>query len=806
MRLWLPALGTLALACNTMVRVDPEGHRCNELDPCPTGYACVAFACRLTSSPLGGGAFFGGGFTTGGGESGGGDATGGGGVMNGGGDTAGGASGGVAPTSGGSTAGGFTAGGSTAGGSTAGGFTGGGSTGGGATGGGSACAQVMCNTVPAPACMGARTARAFLPPGRCEPATGTCLFDVVDTDCGTGSCANGLCSLSVTQTAPRVRFRISAIDVAPGSGGSTVLAVGTQGQVAAWNGTRWQSVTPPVAGQSLRAVNFTSQNLAWVVGGNRTVWRWDRATQTFLATPAPSGLSPTATLIGVDGVNDTSVLVADTAGNWAKWNGTTWASGALPTTSASAFNMTSVWVDETQRERIAGSCNNAMGGRRSCVGYRNPMMSPPGTWFVDVEDADSRQCVSVGPWVDVPASGGQDALCGFDDNASLRHTPQGDLVTSGLSLSTGTGIVGITGGPPSALTRPVWLLTSSLSGQGRLYRLTGTGAAPAPVAQLDTFFGEEHLSPSESTGVVVSETEPVKGVNNVFYRRTAPTERTEALDLGLDFAGVTSFLNELTLVSSDGDLAIQRTGTETFEFRRPPSSGPQYNIEDAEGRNGAMAVLVVGRDGANAGLIARVSMSGYTRLTTSAPGTTFKAVCRASDVEAWAVGTGGAVFSIGATLATRDSSVVTVNDLLGVDCPLSGEAVACGANSTVLRKTATGWVPVPFPIPGRTLTSCKLRFGSLWVAGDGVFARLDPGSTTWTMLPARGALGHLVVRAPNDVLGLSSANASNFDVVRYDGMAWSTVLSGVSGTPGGGVQVGGRVVWGASAGVLVEGR
>ena len=193
--------------------------------------------------------------------------------------------------------------------------------------------------------------------------------------------------------------------------------------------------------------------------------------------------------------------------------------------------------------------------------------------------------------------------------------------------------------------------------------------------------------------------------------------------------------------------------------------------------------------------------------STTAPGTTFRGVCRASDTEAWAVGTGGAIFSIGATSATREASVTTVNDFNAVDCPVVGQAVACGANSTVWRRSGGVWAAAPaFPMPGRTFTSCKLVNGAIWVAGDSVFARLDPQATTWTVLAARTGLNHLIIRAPNDIFATAAANTSNFDVVRYDGTAWSTVLSGTSGVPGGGVQVGARVVWGASAGALVEGR
>ncbi|MBL8934855.1 MAG: hypothetical protein JNM69_09890 [Archangium sp.] len=748
----------LLAGCNMNVEVDPEGHRCNEIDLCPSGYTCVSFTCRANGSTGGGGGSGGGFVTMGGGD--------GGGFVTGGGD-AGGAAGGV---------------------------------GGGSAGGGDLCANVSCTMVPAPTCVGS-VARSFMGQGHCVPTTGQCSFESFDLDCAPGACVSGTCPLTVQQTGPRVRFAINAIDLAPGSTGSAVVAVGDRSNVSQWNGTRWATVSAPVGNVKLNAVNFTSQNTAWVVGEARTVWRWDRTTGTFLTTPAPS-MPATSNLIGVDGTTDMAVLVADTSGNWAKWNGTAWANGAL---SVDGGVMTSVWVDETQRERIAGSCRDSSGVRRTCVGYRNAASST--TWFVDLAPTETRGCVSLGPWVDVPMAGGQDALCGFDDNSSIRHVSTGSYAsTTGLSLLTGDGIVGITGAPPSAGTRAVWVQTSSILGTGRLYRVTGSGAAPFPIAQLDTELGEEHLSPSESAGVVVAEVDRVRNVNNVFYRRTTPVERTDALDLGLDFGAVTSFNGELALLGRNGELAVQHAGSDVYEFRRPPAS-PQYNVEDAEGRNSALSILVVGRDGLNAGLIGRVNFQGYTRVTTTAPSTTFRGVCRASDTEAWAVGTGGAVFSIGATAATREASVTTVNDFNAVDCPVVGQAVACGANSTVWRRSGGTWAPAPaFPMAGRTFTSCKLVNGAIWVAGDQVFARLDPQASSWAMLAARTGLNHLIIRAPNDIFATAAANTSNFDVVRYDGAAWTTVLSGTSGVPGGGVQVGARVVWGASAGALVEGR
>jgi hypothetical protein len=637
--------------------------------------------------------------------------------------------------------------------------------------------------------------------GECQ--VGPCVFSPFDLDCAPGTCSNGVCSLSIAQTGPRLRFAVNAIDLAPGSNGAAVVAVGDRSQVAAWNGTRWSSVPPPSTNLSLKAVNFTSANQAWVVGESRAAWRWDRTTGAFLPTPAPS-VPQSATLIGVDGVNDSTVLVADGQGNWSRWNGTSWTDGGLPTTLASNFAMTSVWMDETQRVRIAGLCTNSSGLRRVCIGYYS---STQMNWFVDT-GTEPRGCLSIGPSLDVPPTTAMaaEALCGLTSNDSLRHSATGTFTANtALVLGQGSAIVGLTGGPVDAGQRPVWALTSSAQGVGRLYRVSGTNASPSPAAQLDTFMGDERLSPSESAGVVVAEVDRPRNVNNVFYRRQLPVERTEALDLGVDLVGATSFANELVLVSSLGDLAIQRQGSEVYEFRRAPTGSPQYRLEDAEGRNGTQGILAVGRDGVNAGLIARIGFAGYTRVSSSAPSTTFKSVCRANDSEAFAVGTGGALFSIGAT-ATREPSITTTSDLNAIDCPVPGEAVACGANSTLLRRTQGAWAMMPFPMPGRTFTSCKLVDGTVWVAGDGVFARLDRGAATWALLPPRAGLSHLLVRAPNDVLAVSASSATAFELVRFDGTTWSTAGGPYPGAAHGAAQVAGRLVWAGTAGVLVEGR
>jgi hypothetical protein len=222
-----------------------------------------------------------------------------------------------------------------------------------------------------------------------------------------------------------------------------------------------------------------------------------------------------------------------------------------------------------------------------------------------------------------------------------------------------------------------------------------------------------------------------------------------------------------------------------------------------ESRRGT-GVLIAGRLLGGDGVVYRVlPASGFTQLGTTA-GVTWNALCRASDSEGWAVGTGGAIASVTAAGVATVASPTT-RDLLAVDC-MAGFAVATGANGTVLVFNGTQWTAAP-TLPGVTapLTGVGLSAAGrvAFVAGDSVFAKLESG--TWTPLPARTGLKGLVVRAPNDVYG-TVVSGGRTDVVRFDGAQWSPSLLQVTGVLGGGVHIGGRVVWGGSAGAVVEGR
>jgi hypothetical protein len=201
--------------------------------------------------------------------------------------------------------------------------------------------------------------------------------------------------------------------------------------------------------------------------------------------------------------------------------------------------------------------------------------------------------------------------------------------------------------------------------------------------------------------------------------------------------------------------------------------------------------------------------AGYTRVSTQS-GTVMNAVCRVSDTEGWAVGNAGTLLSVDATGAHAVASNTTA-DLLSVDCS-AGSAIACGTNGTVLRYANGAWAPVlpGFPL-ARTLSACRQTGSVVLVGGDNVFASLANGA--WTQLPAKGGLSGLVARSAADVYAsvlvtpASSSGPGSSAIYRFDGTRWSAnPLASVSGVAGGGVQIGARVVFGGTGGVLVEGR
>src|SRR3954463_14235626 len=89
---------------------------------------------------------------------------------------------------------------------------------------GDACAGIVCTQPPAPTCDNGGVVTSSLP-GTCN--SGHCRYQTSTVSCGGNACQMGACvtgSKTFTQTLPRVRHVINAIDVAPGSQGQNVVA------------------------------------------------------------------------------------------------------------------------------------------------------------------------------------------------------------------------------------------------------------------------------------------------------------------------------------------------------------------------------------------------------------------------------------------------------------------------------------------------------------------------------------------------------------------------------------------------------
>ncbi len=651
--------------------------------------------------------------------------------------------------------------------------------------------NVMCTTPPMTTCVG-NTRRTFAMTGTCEPGTGACSYAPSDMVCPNG-CALGQClapSLTFAQVGPRIRFPINALDVAPSSSGNSALAVGDNGKLARWDGASWTELMSGTT-NALNSVAFVTGTIAYVVGERTTALTVRPSNNTITAVNLSGGGN--LNLIGVSGRSESEVMIASSTGEWWRQRGGNWANGSLPNSSGT-LSMVAAYMDESQRERIVGRC-----GSSRCTAYRNASGGTP-LWTIQTQSGTAGFS-AVGGAFDIPATNtGSIAMLGADldlithDTTQLPGSPYA-TVSLGSSLG-GRSVVGITA-QAVPVSRDVYVLTSSVgSATGHLYRLSRNGSVSTTDA-LQTYYGEEHLSPNDANGVLVAEVRRTSGVNNVF-RRSVITN--EALDVGEDFVGASAdALGNLVFVSKYGDVVIRRTGSATFEFRRPPNY--DWAITGADARNGT-GVLIVGEDvTTNEGLITRFGATGFTDLTNAA-GESFNAVCRVSDTEAWAVGDRGSIFRINGTTATKQTSPTT-NDLLAVDCS-AGVAVACGKGGTVLRFANSTWSSIGAGL-GATgdVRTCKLSAQGGLAGGDGFFASFQNG--TWTPLAGQMGLRSLVVRGPLEVYG-TFVSGSTTTVSRFDGSAWGPSLLSVTGVLGGGVQVGSRVVWGGSLGAIVEGR
>lgn len=653
--------------------------------------------------------------------------------------------------------------------------------------------NVMCNMPPAATCVGS-TRRTFQMNGTCDPGTGVCTYNPNDSVCPNG-CANGQCltaSLTFLQTGPRVRFAVNALDIAPGSSGNSALAVGNNGKIARWDGSMWTELTSPSTTVKFNSVAFVAGGTAYAVGTNRTAFTIRPNNGQVLGVTLPG--TATANLIAVSGRGESEVLIADDSGEWWRLRNNMWANGQLPNTNA-PWDITGAYLDESLRERIVGSCGTMTNGQR-CVGYRFVSGGTP-NWVVHTQNG-APGFTAVGGGFDVPTTvSASDVYLGRADTTLVDHSNTGSFTTLTTSPTLdGDAIVGVTA-QSTSIGRDVFTLTSSTGGAtGHLYRLTRGITQTTAADTLQTFYGEEHLSPNEASGVLVAEVRRTPGINNIFRRGVLTNE---ALDVGEDWVGASvDDTGALVLAGLFSDIAVRRPASSTFDFRRAPTA---WALKALEARNGTGTLLVGEDTNSNDGVVVRMTGTTFTAIATQA-NTVFNGVCRVSDTEGWAVGTKGTIFRVTGSGATAATSP-TMEELLAVDCA-AGVAVACGANGTVLRYANNAWTVVPTSLAGKSIETCKLSSQGAFVGGDGFFQSYTP-ATGWTTLAAKPGLVSLVVRSPQEVYGaFKTGNTS--DLYRFDGAAWGPSLINVTGTLGGGVQAGARVVWGGTLGVLVEGR
>ncbi len=671
------------------------------------------------------------------------------------------------------------------------------------------CAGVTCTTPPSTVCMGNQL-RTWASSGTCNMGTGQCSYTFTDMACPSNQCAQGACiapSLTFRQVGPRLKFAVRALDVAPNSLGQLALAVGASGQVAQWNGltNTWVSLNTPSNSPTLNAVAFATANIAYIVGSGRTVWRYTAGTPGTVA--AVSGISTLAgaNFIAVHARGESDVLIAPETGGAVSYDGTSWSYAAFPTLDG-PFTMRAAYIDDTNRERIVGTCGLI---DEPCLLYRNPVN---GTSFAaNYSPSSSNPPFSaVGPSVDYTTTAPIDAFVGDTDSNFYRHNNGGtSVVTQSLaSPLLGAGIVGITGGTPVGANRPVFVLaTPSPTLNGTLYRLTRGASSIQVDAVLDVANDSAVLSMNEAAGVLVAETRATPGTSNVFRRNAVlgNTNPDEALDIGEDFSGLATDGTAVFAATNVGDVTIRRA-TGTLEFRR----GPYAQFHDADARGSG--VLLVGENGGtNNGQVTKLSGATWQTFGSAAPvtGVVFYGVCRNSDAEGFAVGNGGNIYAVNSTgttpTLTRMTSGVSLT-LNSVECTGAGTAVACGNGGNVLRYANGTWSPVSPALPTtKNLAGCRVHNGAIYAFGDNAFYRLDPGGSAWVQLPGQPQLKYLILRSATEGYITSSNGNGSTDIYRFDGSNLSKILS-FTGVIGGGVQVGGKVVYVGARGVIVEGQ
>ena len=660
------------------------------------------------------------------------------------------------------------------------------------------CAGNLCLAPPVPTCMGMMV-RTFMAPGVCNPGTGVCAYNPIDTTCPNG-CAAGMCispAQTFTQTMPRVKFAVTSVDQAPGSAGTHVLVVGAGGNILKWDGASFTKVSSTAAVTSdFNNVWFAGPNTAFAVGSSRTVVRYNGTSYAPVSSIPGSG---STAFTAIHGKDESAYTLLDGTENYWRFDSSVvpnWKTGSVNSGVVNGYKNLALYVDSSNRARIGGQRTVISSAISNGVVHYFSTACPTGCEDLDSTSSEAFGAVG-GPAIDGGSVLPDSAYLGRATSTGTRqHTTTGAFSGTPFTLPAGAGIAAIT---PGSATRQVYFLTRvNAANVGHLYRYSGAAGVLDTDPLGDFYFNQVSMSRTESGGVIVAEASTTNQVNNI-YRRSSVS--SEMLDLGEGWSAVSSNGGTLVVGSDQGDLAARPPASATWQFRR----GPFVSITDIAAGNGT-GVLVAGKGGKLERFIFGAVAPTITSIA-SATTSDFNGICRVSDVEAYAVGASGAIRSINTTLGTAAAmSSTTVKNLLTVDCLGPGSAIACGQGGTVLRLSAGTWAPLAtaFPNVAVDLTSCKVVGNVLWAAGDNAFYKIDLGATNpaWQQLAPQSRLSRLNVISATDVYAISA----NSRVVRFDGGAWNTLFTLSSGTLVGGGQVGGKVVYAGSLGTVVEGQ
>lgn len=766
----LAALSLALSACNCGLSANPEGALCDPGNVCPSGYLCVAGVCHTTGGNGGGTAGAGGAGGTGG---------------------AGGAAGGVSFCDGvtcnkppaamcmGSTLRTFSGACNPASGDCA--YTPNDTT---CPNGclnaqctGNSCAGVMCTMPPPPTCSG-NNVITFALPGECRD--GACRYLESGLSCP-GACANGACvppGASFTQVLPRVRHPITAVDQRPGSAGDDVIVVGPAGAASRWNGTQWSTLATGMNG-NISSVWYAGTNSAYLVAETGLLRLTAAGVARVTAFPG------TSKLVDVHGISDTNLAVVDSVGTVYRLGPPTnmWTtnSAGLMRTHA-PYRINGVYLEPAAltvygaRVHAYGACGSpTMGG---CVVYQHS----DGMFYDDL-DAATANFRSGGPSLDTAG----ETWFGLDVPRVRRHDPSNGSYDS---LNTPTGLDGgavIAIRPSAGVSPGVFVATAATPTLfGHLYRVSGFATAPTVTHLMETVYGYQAVSKTDSSGVIVVDMNTVTSSSTIIRRGSIANE---ALDVGAeDWVAGSGSATGSVLMNGYGDVALRTNTSATFVVRRIP-----YAIDAVDVAAGSSYALIAASDGSAWRL--PYTSSTYSQLTFTPKADSFTSVCRASDSEWYFAGKGGVLYAYDG-VSPRAMTSGTTTSLTDVDCPSPGAAIACGSG-VVLRLVNGAWSPLA-NVPQGTITSCRLVGSQVFIGGPNLFARFANGA--WQTLPSRPVLEGLVVKSVNEAYA-----ASGTSVVRFDGTAWQGIATSPQPLVTG-FQLGTRIAFVGPGGVVMEGQ